>query len=385
MLELIIDNVLKKLFFVCCLFVVSFNLTAINAFAETSAEASAVASKNSAAIPVTVKSFKQLAIYPVVQVSATVVSLNDSKLSAEVNAIIEDIVVDVGQTVSRGSILLKLDSSYYQLEFERSKAALLSIKAKYELAKYQLVRAKNLSSKKIVSEEVLAKKEADVLGLSGQVKVQKALRDIAKRNLDRCIVKAPFKAIIKARLGHVGELASIGTPLVHVVDAEKLEISAKIQTSDIVTLKSAKKIELVSQGGRFTIRLKNITPAYDSLERSQEVRFTFLDVIDESSGDSSGGSSDEESSNITNKKDLPGAFGKIIWSKTMPHIPAELMVRRDGNLGVFVLQDNVSKFVSLLNAKEGQPVAQTQLSEDVSIIIDGRYRLQDGSRVNLKQ
>jgi len=356
-----LDTISKGFLLACCL-LFSFWLIVIDAVAETSSV--------STTIPVTVKSFKQLAIYPVVQVPATVVSLNDSKLSAEVNAIIKEIVVDVGQVVDSGTTLLKLDSSYYQLEYERSKAALLSIKAKYELAKYQLVRAKSLSSKKIVSEEVLAKKEADVLGLSGLVKVQKAMRDIAKRNLKNCTIKAPFKAIVKERLGHVGELASIGTPLVRVVDAENLEISAKIQSTDISSLVSATKIELISQGGRYNIKLKNITPAYDSFERSQEARFSF-DV----------GGTENKVSNA----DLPGAFGKILWNKIIPHMPTELMVRRDGLLGVFILKDGKAQFISLINAKEGRPVALSQLSESAAVVVDGRYRLQDGDTVKIKK
>ncbi|NOX43006.1 MAG: efflux RND transporter periplasmic adaptor subunit [Gammaproteobacteria bacterium] len=322
-------------------------------------------------IPVSVKSFKQLAIYPVVHVPASVVSLNNSKLSAEVNAVIENIAVDVGQTVERGSVLLQLDSSYYQLEFDRSKAALQSIAAKRDLAEYQLQRAKRLSNQKVVSEELLKQRESDLKALTSEYAAQKASRDIAKRNLDKCTIKSPFKAIVKERLGHVGELASIGTPLIHIVDAEHLEVSAKIQSNDVVSLSSAKQIELVSQGGRFNISLKNITPAYDSFERSQEVRFSFVGGAVDSTGE--------------NKTDLPGAFGKIEWQKSAPHIPADLTVRRDGDLGIFILKDNKSKFIKLTNAKEGQPVEQSQLPETVSVIVDGRYRVEDGSVVKVKQ
>jgi len=315
-------------------------------------------------IPVTVKSFKQLAIYPVMHVSASVVSLNDSKLSAEVSAIIKQIVVDVGQTVARGSILLQLDSSYYQLEYERTKALLQSARAKRDLADFQLQRAKRLSNQKVVSDELLAQRESDLKVLSSEVVAQKTLRDIAKRNLDRCTVRAPFKAVVKARLGQVGELARIGTPLIHLIDTEKLEVSAKIQSSDIASLRAAKKINLFSQGGLFDVELKNITLAYDSLERSQEVRFSFVD---------------------TSSIDLPGAFGKIQWRKTVPHIPAELIVRHGQGLGVFISKEKKAQFISLANAKEGQPVAQAQLPETALIVVDGRYRLKDGSGIKIKQ
>jgi RND family efflux transporter MFP subunit len=313
------------------------------------------------AVPVTVKPYGQLAIYPVVKVPASVVSLNDSKISSEVSAVVKKIPVNVGQVVEHGSVLFELDAGHYQLEYKRSRAVMQSIEAKLDLAKYQLQRAISLSKQKVVSEELLKQRQSEVKALKAEVAAQKSAIDIAKRNLDRCTVRAPFKAVIKQRMAHVGELASIGTPLVHIIDAEHLEISAKIQTNDIASLKLADQLELVSQGNSYKLKVENITPAYDSFERSQEVRFVFLGA-----------------------PALPGAFGKVQWKKTSPHMPADLVVRRRGELGVFVVNKNKAQFVGLADAKEGQPVKLTQISETTAVIVDGRYKLQDGSDVKLQ-
>jgi len=312
-------------------------------------------------IPVTVKPYGQLAIYPIVKVPASVVSLNNSKISSEVSAVVINIPVNVGQVVERGSVLFELDAGHYQLEHKRSKAVMQSVEAKLDLAQYQLQRAISLSEQKVVSEELLKQRQSEVKALKAEVAAQKSAIDIAKRNLDRCIVRAPFKAVIKQRMAHVGELASIGTPLIHVIDAEHLEISAKIQTNDIASLKSVDQVELISQGDSYKLKVKNITPAYDSFERSQEVRFVFLD-----------------------ERALPGAFGKVQWKKTSPHMPADLIVRRQGELGVFVVNKNKAQFVGLADAKEGQPVELTQISATTPVVLDGRYRLQDDSDVKLQ-
>ena len=311
---------------------------------------------------ITVKSLKQLAVYPQISVPASVVSMNDSKVSAEVNAVIKSIKVDVGQTVNRGSVLLELDSEFYRLQYDISKATLESIKVKLELARFQLERAFRLSKQKVLSEELLAQRDTEVKSLEANLAAQNAAVSIARLNLDKCTVRAPFKAVIKQHLGHVGELAAIGTPLIRLIDVENLELSAKIQAADIASLKMAETIELRSQDNVYRVKVKNITAAYDAFERSQEVRFSFVAAAD-----------------------LPGAYGKISWKKSSPHVPSELMVRRNGQLGVFVLLDDKSQFVSFPNAREGQPVEQTQLKEAVSIIIDGRFRLQDGYSVILKK
>jgi len=340
------------------LFIAVILFTSFQSIAQETVALEAVVGKT---IPVTVKSFGQLAIYPVVVVPASVVSLNNSKISSEVNAIINEIPVNVGQVVERDAVLLELDTDIYQLEYNRARAVLQSIEAKRDLATYQLQRSKRLLKQKVVSEELLKQKQSDVKVLKAEYTAQKSAVKIAKHNLDRCTIRAPFKAIIKQRIAHVGELASRGKSLINIIDAEQLEISAKIQANDINSLKSTDVVELISQGERYYLKIFNITPAYDKLERSQEVRFKFL-----------------------GEPDLPGSFGKIRWKKSVAHIPADLVVRRQGDLGIFVVNENKAKFLILTNAKEGQPVEMTQLPEATSVIVDGRYKLRDGNDVRIQ-
>ena len=63
--------------------------------------------------PVATQSFDQLAIYPQKEAFATVISLNDSRIAAEVTARIVDIPVEVGQVVPKGATLVRLDARDY--------------------------------------------------------------------------------------------------------------------------------------------------------------------------------------------------------------------------------------------------------------------------------
>jgi hypothetical protein len=65
-------------------------------------------------------------------------------------------------------------------------------------------------------------------------------------------------------------------------------------------------------------------------------------------------------------------------------LPSNLISRRNGVLGVFVLGSNKARFVPLPNAQEGRP-ASVDLPDSTLVITMGRERLQDGALVSVQQ
>ena len=312
------------------------------------------------AIPVTVKSIKELAVYPEITVPATVINLNDSKLSTGVKAVIQEIPVQVGDIVERGATLLRLDTKDYELVLQRAEAALASLVAKLDFADFQLQRAQKLSKQKAISEEVLKQREAELKSLQAEYHAQQVAVAMAKRDLDKCTLRSPFKAIVKERLGQVGELASPGMPVIHILDVEHIEVTAKVQASDIGLLRDAESVEFVNENKRYPLLLKSVTPAFDQMERSQEIRLAF-----------------------TGNMALSGAAGTLVWRSKHPYLPPDMLVRRNNKIGVFVIDGQSARFVSMPEAQEGRPVINA-LSDQSRIIVDGRFTVRDGDQVKIK-
>ena len=61
-------------------------------------------------------------------------------------------------------------------------------------------------------------------------------------------------------------------------------------------------------------------------------------------------------------------------------LPADYLVRRDGKLGVFILDGETARFHPLPQAEDGRP-ARIELDPDTRLIGDGRQRLRDGDAV----
>lgn len=314
-----------------------------------------------APVSVSAQPLGELAIFPELRAPATVLSLNHSSISAEVSARIVEIPVQTGQLVDKGTVLVRLESRDYQLALERAQAGAALLAARRELADYELQRARSLSAKNVVSEQVLKQREAEVKSLQAEQDNQRILIRQAQRSLDKTILRAPFKAIINNKIAQLGEFSAAGTPLLQIVDTESLEVSARVQATLAGSLMTASQLELDTAGQRYPLELRTLIPLVENRAQTREARLGFVD-----------------------QRALPGEAGELVWQNLQTHIPAELLVRRDGKLGIFIVTGNQTQFFSLDAAQEGRP-AQTSLNPDTLLVTQGRFQIQDGDEVLLQQ
>lgn len=303
---------------------------------------------------VTARAFAEVAVYPEREAPATAQSLNEAKLSAEVSATVVAIPVEVGQVVPKGAPLVRLDARDFELAAERAGAALKSTQARLELAESQLKRGQELQARNFISQEALHQRETEVDVLRAEVTLQRALLDAARRNLAKTTLRSPYRAVVRERLAHEGELAAPGTPLLALVDLSRVEVAARVQVKDVAALEGAKKVDFVALGRRYPLKLLRVSPAIDPDARNVEARLAFA-------GEGA----------------QPGASGRIAWRDPRPHLPPELVARRDGKLGVFLLENGKARFVPLPEAQEGRPVP-AELPPEARIAVEGRHQLSDG-------
>lgn len=312
-----------------------------------------------AAAPSVVKTrpLSELVHYPQREVQAQVVSLNLSRLSAEISARIDSIAVEPGQKIAKGAVIARLDCRDYRIAAERAQAALESAEARLKLAQQQLQRASELAEKNFISGDALDARKTEVAVVVADVKLNRAQRATAQRDVEKCVVRSPFDAIVDARLAQVGELAGPGTPLVQLWDRSRLQLSAQVPQTLATSLAQAKTPLFVSQGAEHPVSLLRISPALNPASRMREARFAF-------------------------KGDLPapGSHGVLRWRDGRPHLAADYLLNRGGKMGVFVVEGQKARFVALPDAQEGRP-APVALPGTTRVVTDGRFALQDGMAV----
>ena len=310
-------------------------------------------------INVSVAKISDIAIYPERSAPATVISLNDSTVSALIAAQVEALPVRVGDIVEKGSMLAKLDCAEYELSIKESRARLDGLDAQIKLAKRRLDRTKKLTLKQSVAEEILDERESDLAVLNTQYRAAKATLQMANLNQSRCDVTSPFRALISERTSAVGEYANTGTALVKIIDIEQLEISAQVFSRDIEQIEHSNELYFEHGDIRHPLKLRTVSPAINTETRNREVRLLFI-----------------------NGPALPGAAGKLVWRDKRAHIPGDFLVNRDGSLGIFTLENNIARFIPVPLAQAGR-ASPTSIPIDTPIVIEGHFSLKEDDPVNV--
>ena len=312
-----------------------------------------------AAPSVSVEPVSQLIISKAQTAPAAVVSTNQSKISSEITAMIKQINVEVVQSVKQGDALVLLDCRVLKARLAQQRAILSTLTENLKYTKSQLSRANNLKKDKNISEELFEKRQADQRSLEAKILAQRQLIKIHQLDVEKCIVLAPYDGVIEARLASVGELALPGTPLIQIRQTDNLEVSAQIRSEQVLSTDDAIFFEIGHQ--RYPLAIARISPLVDTHTRAREVRLLFTDQVADS-----------------------GTAGRISWTNKQKWLPSDLLVRRDEQLGVFLLKQGKAVFIALPNAIEGQDVA-VKFNDQDKVIVDGRHLINDGDSVNVQQ
>jgi RND family efflux transporter MFP subunit len=312
-------------------------------------------------VPVTLAPAAQLWFYPEHSAPAQVVPLNDARLSAQINARILAIPVRVGEQVATGDLLVELDCRDYDSRLQAQEANLQAQEIRLGLARAQFRRAQDLKRQRNVSDEEVDRRRAELQASEAERTAQREAIAQARLDRERCAVRAPFAAAVTERLAGVGTLAAPGTPLLHLVQLDDLEVSARLSPERLAGSLPDAGLVFEYLGERLPVHSVRQVPVVDTATRTRELRLRFRD-----------------------RTAPAGAPGRLIWRDPVPHLPADLVLRRDGQLGVFLFDTGQARFQALPEALEGQPAA-VRLAPDRRLILDGRDRLEDGMAVTATQ
>jgi RND family efflux transporter MFP subunit len=290
--------------------------------------------------------------------SAEVISPHHTALSSELNARINHIHPRPGDRVKSGQILVELDCRDQQLQLERLKAQQKQTQANLNLAQLQVSRLKQLQARDIANRSQLDEAQTQVEQLQAQQQLLTTEQAIAQRQIDRCQIRAPFDGVVMEQQVGLGQWVGVGTSLIKLIQTQATEIEAQVpfswlQNTDITTRPGQLNALFRAQGIKDTpLSLLRQSPNIEPRSRSVKLWFSADD-------------------------DLPiGLSGQIILTQSQPYLPANVIVQRGNDFGVFILENNQLVFRVLDQAQEGRPhPVPANWSHDLSIITQGQQRL----------
>ena len=342
----------SKAYTLRCLLLLTLSLTAL------------AQEESTTSVPVTVKPLSEVLIERRLTANAEVMALNNSPLSSELTAVVEKINVDLGDAVKQGDVLIELDPVDYELQLSQTQSNLQAAKARLVQAQLRLDRANELKQNQYISTDDLLARETELAVQKAETQSLQVAVKSAQRQLEKTNIKAPFTGIVTQRSAQVGQLLTPGSLVLNLTQTVDQEIHAQIPSQLAATLNQAIETpnSITFESGQFSVivELLQLSAVINKQTAVQLARFK-----------------------VIGQQPLIGQTGQLVWLLSDSLLSADMVVKRQGKLGVFIAENNTAKFQSLSQAQEGRPVVIDK-NLNWQIIVGGRDRLQDGDAITVK-
>jgi len=282
----------------------------------------------------------------------------ETKISAEIQGKINEVLVDIGSVVNKGQPLVLLDNSLLKLQLQTIEVQIEGLEADVNrytiLAKADAIQGVQL--------------EKSVLGLKS-AKVQKAT---LIEQINKTTIKAPFNGVVTAKLSEEGAFAAPGVPLLQITDITNLKFTVNVPENELSQFKLNQSYSL-------------------SADAYSEILLTGKTTMIGSKANM--GSSFPVQFMVNNTSDLKiksGMFGKVLLkSETSGKgiiIPSSAIQGTENQPQVYIVKNGKALLqnITISHKIQNKAVVSNGLNVGDVIVTNGFINLFDGANVTVK-
>ena len=256
-------------------------------------------------------SVQRMSVQREVDLSGTLLSPEQAKISSEVAGIVREVRMQLGTEVKAGDVLVRLEPSELQFALDRAESALRQVEAQLGIDRAQdkqpppdeeiasvrqalanrddarsaFERAQQLNGRGLLTradrdtaETRLKVAEANyqaaldtVHSLKASLQDRRASYDLAQKKLADAVIKAPVAGSISERLVQPGEFIRENTPVATIVQVSPLTLKTAIQEKHASLIKPGQVIEFNVEAfvnRKFKGTIAYVSPAVDQTTRT---------------------------------------------------------------------------------------------------------------------
>ncbi len=320
------------------------------------AQAKAKDDKGPDAIPVEVMAATKRPIAASYTGTAPLEARGESQVVAKTSGVALQVLVQEGQAVKAGQVLVRLDSSRAALQAAQTAALMGKLEANYK-------RSVTLADQKLMSAN-------DIDTIRYDLENARAANRLANLELSYANVVAPISGVIAERKIKDGNFVQINTPIFRIVDTSRLEATLNVPEREVATLQQGLKVALSADalpGKKFSGVIDRIAPVVDSGSGTFRVICTF-----------EGGGALQ-----------PGMFGRIRIDYDQRTdalvVPRIALLEDEGDPAVFAIKAGKAVRVPVkLGYLDGQWAEVRQgLKVGDQVVTAGKVALREGSPVQI--
>ncbi len=200
-----------------------------------------------------------------------------SQLGFAAGGRIQSLQADVGDKVSSGRVLARLDTRALRAQLAAAQAVVVEAETAHALALATVQRQITLSGQGHVSQQRVDEATAQANSARARIDAAQANADTLRVQIDLARIDAPYAGVITARMADEGAIAGPGQTVFELVETGRLEARIGLTAKLAGTLKPGETYILVSDQGEVTATLRSVTGVIDATQRTVTTMFDIDD------------------------------------------------------------------------------------------------------------
>ena len=277
--------------------------------------------------------------------------VEQSQLAFEIPGKINNVYVDVGDSVKKGQVLAKLDDREASAQLNQAKAA-------YELSKQILERFENLRQQGHISVQDLDKARSDYI-------IAKSQFEFFEVKLQQTNLKAPFNGVIQSRFLDTGTVINSGIPILEIIDSNYVEAHISVPVIYLKDMEIGKEYNFEFDGKITKAVFSKLAPMSPGGSDSRLAIFKF------------------------NKFFNPGSIAnleiKITENLKGTWVPLKSLSQSDQGLwSVYTIENNivVKDLIEIIYFEDDYAYVRGTLKNNDLIVLGGASKIIEGKRIN---
>jgi RND family efflux transporter MFP subunit len=321
--------------------------------------------------PVHAATIEPESVTPVSTSTAEILANRQSNMRSETAGRVVDVLVEAGDRVKEGQILLRLDVGRPASAAQAANAAVAQSEARLNQAQREQARTEKLVQTGGLPEQRLDDAEDAVRLASAARDAARAEARLARRGLTEAVVRAPFGGTVVERRVELGEYLAPGSPLLTLADTSLLKARVLLDPREAIDIKVGSKalISVYARPGEvFGGKVVRVGEVIDPRTRRLPVEVELND---------DGG------------RLRPGLVARFSVEtgdpKAVIRVPLEGVFERFGSQHVYVIADGIAQRRSIVLGTVGAGFAEVAegIESGETVVTKGVTRVVDGSRVQV--
>lgn len=278
--------------------------------------------------------------------------IEQSKLAFEIPGKINEINVDVGDSVTQGQILAKLDNREALAKANQARAS-------YDLSKQVLERFENLREQGHISIQDLDKAKSDFI-------IAKSQYEFFKVKLEQTNLVSPFNGIIQNRFLDTGTVINSGIPILEIIDSNYVEAHISVPVIYLEDMQINQEYDFEFDGEIVKATFSKLAPMSPGGSNSRLAIFKFSEFFNPGS--------------IANLQLKISKQAKGTW------VPLKSLSQSDQGLWTIYTIDNnktvVRDIVEIVHFEDDYAFVSGTIKSGDLVVLGGASKIIEGKKIN---